>query len=107
MSSLRILIVDDEQQICAIFSEYLDALGHRVDIAHGGREALARISGADSPYDVAVVDWHMPDLPGSAVVNDLAQNSPRTTVLVSTGRLGVPWNRDEAPIPTPGLLHKP
>ncbi|HSQ61929.1 MAG TPA: ATP-binding protein [Polyangiaceae bacterium] len=64
----RILVVDDEPQITLMIARLLRP--RAVDVAHGGKEALTRLS--DGPrYDVIVCDLHMNDLTGMDVYEHL------------------------------------
>lgn len=69
--SRRILLVDDEPQICAVLTEWLS--GYEVHVAHSGREALARIE-QDGPFDVVLCDLMMGDLTGMDVHARLASD---------------------------------
>ena len=66
MSSLQILIIDDEPAIRQILSKTATKAGHSVNVAANGQEALDRLSKGD--IDVALCDIRMPDLSGIEVV---------------------------------------
>jgi len=57
----RILVVDDEPDLCDILSFNLRAVGFEVGTAHSAEEALA--AGADS-YDLLLLDVMMPGMSG-------------------------------------------
>lgn len=81
----RLLLVDDETDVLNILSEYLTALGYEVVAVDSGRAAREAILGASTPFDVAVVDWGLPDFPGREVVLTLDRHQPGCAVLVTTG----------------------
>ena len=54
----QILIVEDEPEIAQMLVEVLAPLGHRVEVAPTGRQALERLSAAR--YDVVLTDLRMP-----------------------------------------------
>jgi DNA-binding response OmpR family regulator len=62
----RILIVDDEKNIRALFRDELEEEGYDVEIAGSGREALEKIS-AQKP-DLVVLDIRMEDMTGLEVL---------------------------------------
>jgi signal transduction histidine kinase len=74
VSSLRILIVDDNPEVATAFSEILTAQGHLVDIAKSSRAALAQI--ATGTYAVVVTDMRMPDLDGPALYRAVTARHP-------------------------------
>ena len=63
----RILVVDDEEAVARNFARMLAP--HSVDVAHNGRDALARC--ATSRYDVVICDLMMPDVTGMEVYTQL------------------------------------
>ncbi|MGH7927855.1 MAG: response regulator, partial [Candidatus Binatia bacterium] len=58
----RILIVDDDDVSCRLFTEVLDGDGHAVQSAHSGEEALDRLR--TESYDLLLVDVRMPGISG-------------------------------------------
>ena len=58
----RILLVDDEVDICKNLSDILTDLGYRVDCAHDGTSALELVR--KNPSDIALLDLKMPGMDG-------------------------------------------
>ena len=85
VSRWRILIVDDEPDVREIMCDYLTSVGHLVEVAPSGREAVARVREEDAAYDVALVDWNMPGIGGREVIETLKELHPETVVVVTTG----------------------
>jgi two-component system NtrC family response regulator len=79
--SARILVVDDDATIRKILSDRLRALGHAVETAPDGRQALARI---ESGVDVVLLDLQMPGLDGFGVLEALAGRADAPAVVVIT-----------------------
>lgn len=78
LKDVRILIVDDYPINLEIFSEYLRKVGIGCDVASGGKEALAMLRKdkvAGKPYDVALIDYDMPDINGEVVGKMISENS--------------------------------
>jgi PAS domain S-box-containing protein len=67
--SLAVLVVDDEPAIRTAVARYLSSLGHMVDVAASGREALARL--ASRSFDLILLDLRMPDMAGDALYREL------------------------------------
>jgi CheY-like chemotaxis protein len=60
-----ILVVDDEKNICLEFQGILEEFGHRVDIAHHGKQALKKVE--NKKYDVVFLDIMLPHMEGREV----------------------------------------
>ncbi|MBF0623869.1 MAG: response regulator [Magnetococcales bacterium] len=67
LNGLRVLVVDDSPDSRAILGQMLAELGLRVTAvgsAIGGLEELAKSMASGHPFDLVLMDWHMPDLDG-------------------------------------------
>lgn len=62
--TMRILIVEDEEDMQKILRLYLEKEGHEVSVAKDGREAFDCV--CETRFDLAVVDWMMPRMDGVA-----------------------------------------
>ncbi len=80
----RILVVDDDAEICALVQRYLEREGYLATTAATGAEALLRIE--ESVVDLTVLDLGLPDIPGEEVLAEhIARGIP---VVVLTARAG-------------------
>ncbi len=79
----RILIVDDEPEICEELAEYLAGKGYRVIVAGDGPEGLAKFRA--EPCDLAITDMKMPGMAGDEVIRRLRGIAPGLPVVVLTG----------------------
>jgi PAS domain S-box-containing protein len=79
----RILVVDDEPAIRAAMTTYFRSLGHEIDTAASGRDALARATA--TRYDALLLDLRLPDATGDEILRglDAAGCTPRTVVFVT------------------------
>lgn len=77
----RILVVDDEEQICEEFKEILEEESHTVDVAHRGQEALDKI--VEKDYDLVFLDVLMPKMEGREVFEKMRRISPVPVVIMS------------------------
>src|SRR5262249_33494793 len=68
---LRILVAEDNEFNAQHLVRLLGLQGYRVQLAHDGREALARAERA--AFDVFLLDVHMPELDGFQVVQALRE----------------------------------
>ena len=63
----RMIVADDDEEICRNVVKAMARTGVAVDCAAGGREALRAMGEArerGEPYDLVLLDWKMPDLDG-------------------------------------------
>jgi signal transduction histidine kinase/CheY-like chemotaxis protein len=87
-SGLRILVVDDDPLLLRSLCETLEADGHVVDTANGGREGIDRFKEAQdagNPFSLVVTDLGMPFVDGRQVARDIKALSPRTPIIMLTG----------------------
>jgi DNA-binding response OmpR family regulator len=80
-----LLIVDDEEDVLGIVTEYLRAQGYRVVTASSGREAIETLRVACVSFDVAVIDWTLPDVAGDDLVQHIREVQPCCPILITTG----------------------
>lgn len=80
--AVRVLVVDDDQTIRTVVSEYLRRRGYEVDEATDGAEALDVIR--QTPPDVVVTDLGMPRLDGLGLLRELTKINPDLPAIVLT-----------------------
>lgn len=83
MSNEKLLLVDDDKELCSLLAEYLSAEGYRVDSACNAHEALEALQSQN--YNLMVLDIMMPGISGLEL---LQQIRPRYSlpVIMLTGR---------------------
>ncbi len=79
----RILIVDDEADLCEAIGEFLRYDGHDVATAPNGADALALLTA--SRFDVVVTDVIMPQLSGIELLHRIRESDSDVQVIVVTG----------------------
>jgi len=67
---IRILVVDDNQDILAYFKEVLHHFGIPCDTAESGEEALQLVA-RNGSYDIYFLDWQMPGIDGIELTKEL------------------------------------
>ncbi|MEP5568926.1 MAG: response regulator transcription factor [Halioglobus sp.] len=79
----RVLIIDDDKELCALLAQYLDLQGFEVDSVHDGADAISHLQ--HKQYDALVLDVMLPGLMGLDVLRKLREFTD-TPVLMLTAR---------------------
>ncbi len=80
--SLRLFLVEDNDDIAFVTRRCLERAGHQVTLCHSGTDALIVLS--HSSYDLVVLDYFLEDMKGSELLARLGQDGIRTPVLMIT-----------------------
>jgi DNA-binding response OmpR family regulator len=81
--SASVLIIDDDQELCALLSDFLSLEGFTTHAIHDGVQAVAHCR--DQRYDVILLDIMLPGLQGLDVLRQLRVFST-TPILMLTAR---------------------
>lgn len=79
----KVLIIDDDEELCDLVSEYLTVEGFETTAVHDGETGLQSALSGD--YDLAILDVMMPKLNGFDVLRNLREKSA-LPVLMLTAR---------------------
>ncbi|MDO5572930.1 MAG: transporter substrate-binding domain-containing protein [bacterium] len=85
LSSIRILVVDDDPSALEYASIVLKRLGVMYDSAKSGEEALRMIDEADknqTPYDVCLADWKMAGMDGVELTRHIREKEQDKTMII-------------------------
>ncbi|MBC8430884.1 MAG: response regulator [Desulfobacterales bacterium] len=84
MNTMKVLLVDDEEEFVATLAERLELREIQALVATDGESALALIE-ADTPQ-IVVLDIIMPGLGGLEVLKRIKAENPHIPVILLTGR---------------------
>jgi CheY-like chemotaxis protein len=84
--SLRILIVDDQEDIRLVLQILLEDQGWDTEEAASGENALEREDGA-TPFDAMVVDYRMPGLDGIEVARRFREAGFERPIIICSAYL--------------------
>ena len=82
---LRVLLVDDHDEVRAATLGMLEDLGHTVGDAANGNEAMKLLNGKASDWDLLITDYAMPHKSGTQLVDAVRQLYPGLPSLIITG----------------------
>jgi two-component system, OmpR family, response regulator CpxR len=77
----RVLIIDDDEELCELVEEYLSAEGFEVEAVHDGEAGLAAAS--DGNFDLAILDVMLPGLNGFDVLRQLRERSAMPVLMLT------------------------
>ncbi|MGE3275152.1 MAG: response regulator transcription factor [Vicinamibacterales bacterium] len=69
----QLLLIEDDEKLTRLLAEYLEPLGYAVDVAHDGRDGLARA--LDGQYDAIILDVMLPGMGGLDILRELRRTS--------------------------------
>lgn len=81
---MRLLIVEDEIELCDTIAKILHKSGYEVDTCYDGEDALDMILGEE--YDLIVLDLNLPGINGMELLRTLRQENEETKVLILSAR---------------------
>lgn len=81
MSTGKILVADDDRNICELLRLYLEKEGYSVVLANDGEEAMLRFS-AENP-DLILLDVMMPKLDGWQVCREIRKKSDCPIIMIT------------------------
>jgi len=73
VKNLKILIIDDNEQITKMLTTFLELKEQQCTVANDGKEGLSLIK--ENEHDVVLLDLAMPEFDGYAVIQDLEDNN--------------------------------
>ena len=79
----RILVIDDEEDVCEALRLILEQHGYAVMCASNGRVALD--AHRTEPFDLVITDLLMPEPDGIEVIMDLRRLSPEVKIIAISG----------------------
>ena len=102
---MRVLIVDDEPELCAQIAHTLHQQRYTVETVGDGASALERLF--TEPYDLVVLDIMLPEKDGFQVVEELRAEGIRVPVLMLTARGEIENRIKGLDLGADDYLHKP
>jgi DNA-binding NtrC family response regulator len=80
-----LLLVDDDLSILKVFAKIFLRKGFSVKVAETGNQAIEQLK--TSSFDVALIDFCLPDMEGSTLFQLITESSPKTIKIMVTGKI--------------------
>lgn len=79
----KILIIDDDFDMCVLLSRFLNKKGYITEVAHNGSKGLAKFN--EFHFDIVLCDFRLGDKDGKDVLMKIKELKPKTIVIIITG----------------------
>jgi len=79
----RILIIDDDIDMCQLLARFLQRKGFETDIATSGNKGIAKFK--ESAFDLVLCDFRLGDKEGGDVLKEIKQINQHAVVIIITG----------------------
>ncbi len=79
----KILIIDDDLDMCMLLGKFLSKKGYEVDASHSGNKGIAKFK--ENHFDIVLCDYRLGDKEGKDVLLEIKAFAPQTIVLIITG----------------------
>jgi CheY-like chemotaxis protein len=103
----RLLVVDDEEMVRLVIKTVLVYRGYEVTEAADGEEAVAKYMKAGVPFDLVLLDLHMPRLNGYEAILRIRELNPHAKAIFMSGGIREVEEQGIRDLSGVHLLHKP
>lgn len=79
----KILIIDDDFDMCALLSRFLEKKGYETEAAHNGAKGISKFN--EAHFDIVLCDFRLGDKDGKDVLTKIKEVKPKTIVIIITG----------------------
>ncbi len=102
LSNYRVLIIDDEAEICNSLAHLLEMQQAEVKQARSGTEALQLMDKEADAFDLVFLDMNMPEMSGAEVYAELERRKTSASIILMSG-----YNEQEVNTSISALTGKP
>ncbi len=79
----RILLIDDDMDMCTLLGRFLQRKGFETDSAYSGNKGIAKYK--EQHFDVVLCDFRLGDKEGREVLKEIKEFNPHAIVIIITG----------------------
>ena len=102
-----VLFVDDEEIVLDVGVKMLEKMGYTVFGARDGKEAIEIYKKNQGKVDIVILDFHMPQMDGERVYEELKRIDPDLKILISTGYINNKQAAELLKRGCDGIIQKP
>ena len=84
---MRLLIIEDEQELCLMICKVLKSKGYSVDYCFNGEEGMELLEVEN--YDLVILDLTLPGMDGMTILSNFRQFNRETPVLILSALVSV------------------
>lgn len=82
---MRVLLLEDDLNLCGTIEEALGKEGYSVDSCHDGETAMLYALNTDLGYELAIVDRMLPIIDGLTIIKSMRRKGIHIPVIIITG----------------------
>lgn len=82
---IKILLIEDDRELCRSIRRELEKNGYMVECCSGGETAMFYALNTDYGYDIAIVDRMLPVIDGLTIIRAMRQKNIQIPVIIITG----------------------
>ena len=79
----RILVIDDDLDMCTLLQKFLTRSGYEVEVAYSGNKGIAKFK--ESIYDIVLCDYRLGDKAGKDILLEVKAHAANTIFIIITG----------------------
>lgn len=79
----RILIIDDDNDMCILLSRFLSRHGFEPEASHSGRKGIDKFK--EGNFEIVLSDYRLGDIEGKDVLAEIKKINPEAIVIIITG----------------------
>ena len=79
---MKVLLIDDDLNLCKVLEYQLERNGYRVSVARNGKEGLLLFS--KNNFDIVITDIQMPDISGIDVLRKIRTEDEKVIIIIIT-----------------------
>jgi len=80
---MRVLIIDDDMDMCNLLTRFLQRKGFETEAAHSGHKGIMKFK--ESSFDIVLCDFRLGDKEGRDVLKEIKTINPAAVVIIITG----------------------
>lgn len=81
----KILLIDDEESLLDLLGDFVEDMGHEVQLFSNPVEAIDSYKSAESEYKMIITDHTMPELSGLSLISEVRETNSDIPCILTSG----------------------